>query len=131
MYVDGKRVMRTDRRGSATIVCGIPTEMADDAMTRWERETGTAGLDDVWMASWDPNDPDPESEKAKGKLLGIGDLPPSSAWRLQYDDATGSLFLVNHIQPHVVIALEPDGQAKWCTYLSPDRHGLRDADEPS
>lgn len=119
MYVDRNRVMRTDRRGRTTIVCDLPTQMAHDTMTRWEQETGIAALDGVWMASWDPNDPDRDPEKAKGRLLGIGDRLPSSAWHVHYDDAAGSLFLVNHIQPHVVIALETDGHAKWCTYLSP------------
>jgi hypothetical protein len=119
MYVERKRVMRADRHGRTTIVCDVPTEMADDAMTRWEKETGIAALDGVWMVRCDPKSPDPDSAVAKGKVLGLGDRPLGSAWYLHSDDVAGSLFLVNHIQPHVVIALQSDGQVQWCTYLSP------------
>ena len=119
MYVDHKRVMRLDRSGATTAVCDVPTEMAHDAMTRWEHETGRAALAGVWMTRKDPKNPAPDSGDAKGRLLGIGDRVPIAAWYLHCDDAADSLFLVNHIQPHVVIALDATGRAKWCTYLSP------------
>lgn len=119
MYVDHKRVMRGDRRGRKTVVCDVPTEMAHDAMDRWERDAGTAALDGVWMATSGPNRSAAHSEETNGRLLGIGDRLPLAAWNLHCDGVAGTLFLVNHIQPHVVIALEPDGRARWCTYLSP------------
>src|SRR5262249_15620841 len=106
MYVDRELVMRADQRGCSTAVCGVPTEMASAAITRWEQTTGIAALDGVWMARWDPEKPD--SEEPTWKALGIGERSPFSAWRLHRDEAAGSLFLVNHTHPHVVIALESD-----------------------
>ena len=114
MYVDHERVMRLDRSGRATAVCEVPTKMAHDAMTRWEHETGRSAHDGVWMTRIGAG-----SAKAEGRLLGIGDRLSFAAWYLHYDEAADSLFLVNHIQPHVIIALEATGHAKWCTYLNP------------
>lgn len=119
VYVDHKRVMSVDRRGRKSVVCDVPTDMAHDAMDRWERDTGTAALDGIWVATNASKRLAPDSEEGKGRLLGIGDRLPIAAWQLHYDGVAGTLFLVNHIQPHVVIALEPDGRARWCTYLSP------------
>ena len=115
MYVEKERVMRSGRNGRTKTVCDVPTEAAHAAMTRWERDTGTAALDGVWMARSDPKRP---SQKAEARSLGIGDRLPFAAWHLHHDDVAGSLYLVNHIQPHVVIALEASGGVKWCTYLS-------------
>ena len=94
LYIDDGRVMRSDSQGRAELVCRIPMELVHMAMNRWEAETGLPALGGVWAAD-----------------LGF-------EWWLSADPELG-LFLVNS-PPHLIVHLGPRGNAKWCTYLSPD-----------
>jgi hypothetical protein len=95
LYIDDGRVMRSDRQGRAELVCRIPMELVHVAMNSWENETGMPAL----HAKLDP--------KAD---LGF-------EWGLSADAELG-LFVVNS-PPHLIMHLGPNGNAKWCTYLSP------------
>lgn len=125
LYIDGDYVMRRDRQGQAEALCRIPSALAHDAMSRWERETGRAALHGTWKAIIDPN-ADLETEIAaavqdpsKQQAFGIGDRPPRFLWALSYVAMTKTLFLSNFMSPHVLVCLGLDGEAKWSVYLSP------------
>ena len=112
LYVDDGRVMRSDRQGRAELVCRIPMELVHLAMNRWENETGLPALEGVWTAKRDPN------------------AELDFNWSLSTDAELG-LYVVNHMPPHLIVHLGPQGTAKWCTYLSPDCCGGAPAHLPN
>jgi hypothetical protein len=124
MYIDGDRVMRSEL-GRTETVCRIPVEMAHQTMNEWETRSGRPALHGVWRATLDPGadlatelvaavtDP---SRQTPSKM---GERSRHFAWYLRYVEAAKALFLVNATHPHLLLLLERDGTAKWCTYLSP------------
>jgi hypothetical protein len=100
LYIDDGRVMRSDRKGRAELLCRIPLELVHVAMNSWENETAMPALQGVWTA----------------KLDSRADL--GFEWDLSADAELG-LFVVNYMPPHLIMHLRPNGNAKWCTYLSP------------
>ena len=40
-------------------------------------------------------------------------------WQIAFDEDEGVFFLANNLHPHVLICLDHQGNANWCSYLSP------------
>lgn len=121
LYVEGQRIVRRDRHGDVKSLCQIPTELALDAMTRFERETGRSALHGNWKAIINRasgiaaaiDDP------AKPRPFAVGERPPGGFfWALSYVEPANALFVSNVSLPHVLICLGLDGTSKWSTYLS-------------
>jgi hypothetical protein len=136
-YVQGDRIEVLDRRGRTETLCELPVAIVEEAMRRWERETGRPALAGVISATI-PAGADLETElpavfedTARQTAYGLGDRPQQYHWRLAFVDSVGSLFLHNFLYPHIVACIGLDGRVRWCTYLSPACCGGAPAELPN
>lgn len=125
VWVESDTLMISDAKGVARTLCAVPVELAEDAMDRFEEETGEpalgAGL--LLEISIDEFNADPSllvdalQDPGKQKRIDLGYRFGEYIWRTGLDLEEGVVFLANVRPPHVVMCIGLDGAARWCIYL--------------
>jgi hypothetical protein len=126
VWVDSGNLMISDAAGAARSLCTVPVELAEEAMDRFEEETGEPAL-----GGWLKLDLRSEEVVENPSLLADALRDPGRQERLDRGDRTGEylwtpsvdleeevVFLANVEAPHLVMCIGVDGEPRWCIYLS-------------
>jgi hypothetical protein len=125
-WVASGTLMISDAAGAVRAVCTVPVELAEEAMDRFEEETGEPALGG-WLTldvSLDELREDPSRlvdalrDPRGQERLGRGDRLGEYLWNPGVDQEEGVVFLANVQLPHLVMCVGLDGAPRWCTCLS-------------
>jgi hypothetical protein len=124
-WVESDTLMISDAAGAVRAVCTVPVELAEEAMDRFEEETGEPAHGgwvkvDVTVEEL-KEDPsrlvDAIRDPRRQKRLGRGDRLVDYIWNPGIDREEGVVFLSNVRSPHLVVCVGLDGAPRWCIYL--------------
>jgi hypothetical protein len=118
VYLESGSIMFSDFDRSR-VLCRVPSDMAEAAMARWERETGKPA---IWGTIVDgPFDPSTIvasiMDAKKQRAIAVGHRM-RFRWLLRVEPQMGVVFLANGDSPHLLACVGLDGQPRWCVYLS-------------
>ncbi|MFL5540533.1 MAG: hypothetical protein ACJ8J0_16200 [Longimicrobiaceae bacterium] len=125
-WVESGTLMISDAAGAARAVCTVPVELAEEAMDRFEEETGEPALGG-WATvdvSIDALREDPSRfvdairDPRRQERLDRGDRLGEYLWNPGVDREEGVVFLANVQPPHLVMCVGLDGAPRWCICLS-------------
>jgi hypothetical protein len=125
-WVDSGTLMMSDAAGAVRAVCTVPVELAEEAMDRFEKETGEPTLGgwlkvDVTVDELRENPSrlvDAMRDPRRRERVGRGGRPGEYLWNPGVDREEGVVFLANVQFPHLVMSVGLDGAPRWCTCLS-------------
>jgi hypothetical protein len=118
IYLESGSIVFSDFERSK-ILCSIPVDMAEAAMSQWEDETGKPAISGFSVeGSFDPSaivaaleNPKKQQSVPVGRRFGY-------RWLLEVEPKTGLVFLANGYPPHLLACIGLDGRPRWCVYLS-------------
>lgn len=126
VWVQSDTLMISDAAGAARVLCDVLVELAEEAMDRFEDETGEGALGG-WLkadvsASEFEKDPsllvDAILDPGRQTRLGRGERPLEYIWEPCVDHENGLVFVTNLRAPHLLACIGLDGAPRWCLYLS-------------
>jgi len=125
VWVEADTLTISDAAGATRALCTVPVELAEEAMDRYEEETGEPALGG-WMQvgmSVEELKEDPSRlvdamrDPSGAKRLERGDRLVEYLWNPGVDREEGVVFLSNARLPHLLMCVGLDGVPRWCILL--------------
>lgn len=125
-WVEEGTLMISDAAGAARALCTVPVDLAEEAMDRFEEETGEGALGE-WVkvdVTVEELEEDPSRladairDPRRQARLDRGDWLGEYLWNPGVDREEGVVFLSNVRFPHLVMCVGLEGVPRWCIYLS-------------